>query len=48
MKPDPEFDPARRYQQEIRDSLFWDEKVREFGEEEGERILQGSFAFKIR
>jgi hypothetical protein len=39
---------TRRYQQQIRDSLLWDEMVMESGEEEGERILQGSFAFKIR
>jgi hypothetical protein len=35
MKPDPEFDPARRYQQEIRDSLLWVRR-KEFGEEEAD------------
>ena len=40
-------DVTRRYQQEIRDSLLWDEMVRESGEEEGERILR-EFRFEIR
>ena len=29
------------YQQKIRESPLWDEMVREFGEEEAERILRG-------
>lgn len=36
-----------RYQQEIRESALWDEMVREFGEEEAERILR-KFRVEIR
>jgi hypothetical protein len=40
-------DVTRRYQQEIRNSPLWDEMVREFGEEEAERILM-EFRVEIR
>jgi len=35
------------YQQRIRESPLWDEMVREFGEEEAERILK-EFRVEIR
>jgi len=38
---------TRRYQQNIRESALWDEMVREFGEEEAERILR-KFRVEIR
>jgi hypothetical protein len=39
--PSPEDleEATRRYQQNIRDSPLWDEMVKQFGEEEAERIL---------
>ena len=40
-------DMSRRYQQEIRNSLLWDEMVWEFGEEEAERLLR-EFRVEIR
>ena len=47
--PSPETlgDMTRRYQQNIRESALWDEMVREFGEEEAERILR-KFRVEIR
>ena len=47
--PSPEMldDMTRRYQQKIRESALWDEMVREFGEEEAERILR-KFRAEIR
>jgi len=40
--PSPQMldDMTRRYQQEIRNSPLWDEMVREYGEEETERLLK--------
>ena len=40
--PSPEMldDMTRSYQQKIRKSALWDEMVREFGEEEAERLLR--------
>ena len=35
------------YQQKIRESALWDEMVREFGEEEAERLLK-NFRVEIR
>jgi hypothetical protein len=40
-------DMTRGYQQNIRKSALWDEMVREFGEEEAERILR-KFRVEIR
>ena len=47
--PSPETldDMTRRYQQQIRESALWDEIVREFGEEEAERILR-KFRVEVR
>jgi hypothetical protein len=47
--PSPETldDMTARYQQRIRESPLWDEMVREFGEEEAERILR-KFRVEIR
>ena len=47
--PSPEMldDMTRSYQQQIRESPLWDEMVREFGEEEAERILR-EFRVEIR
>ena len=47
--PSPETldDMTRRYQQNIRKSPLWDQMVREFGEEEAERILR-KFRVEIR
>jgi len=47
--PSPEVldDMTRRYQQEIRNSPLWDKMVREFGEEEAERLLR-EFRVEIR
>jgi hypothetical protein len=38
--PDVLDDMTRRYQQEIHSSPLWDETVREFGEDEAERLLR--------
>ena len=38
---------TRVYQQNIRESPLWDEMVREFGEEEAERILK-EFRVEVR
>jgi hypothetical protein len=40
-------DMTLRYQKEIRNSPLWDEMVREFGEEEAERVLR-EFRVEIR
>ena len=40
-------DMTRLYQQNIRKSALWDEMVKEFGEEEAERILR-KFRVEIR
>jgi hypothetical protein len=40
-------DMTRGYQQKVRGSALWDEIVREFGEEEAERILR-KFRVEIR
>ena len=40
-------DMTARYQQTIRESPLWDEMVKEFGEEEAERILR-KFRVEIR
>ena len=47
--PSPETldDMTRLYQQNIRKSALWDEMVKEFGEEEAERILR-KFRVEIR
>ncbi len=47
--PSPETlaEMTRFYQQNIRQSLLWDEMVREFGEQEAERLLR-EFRVEIR
>jgi len=47
--PSPEIvdDMTRTYQQNIRDSALWDPMLREFGEEEAQRILR-KFRVEVR
>ena len=47
LSPEMLDDMTERYQQEIRESALWDEMIREFGEEEAERILR-KFRVEIR